>query len=222
MKVKSQIRMVNIMKENRGITLIALVITIVISVILSTISIFAVLGENGIIAKIQEAKDIHQQVAIEEQDKLNTADKTVGDYLNNIDGNASLIPRGPNGKPLVTALTKIQSGTIKAEDKNGNPITVPGGFKVRTDLGETVQMGIVIEDDQNNQFVWIPVSNTNKDGSNLVILDSGAQTEITLGRYTFSTSTGAATIKQKASEYVQTVTITDELGFGFQESSTYR
>lgn len=81
MKVKSQIRMVNIMKENRGITLIALVITIVISVILSTISIFAVLGENGIIAKIQEAKDIHQQVAIEEQDKLNTADKTVGGRL---------------------------------------------------------------------------------------------------------------------------------------------
>ena len=42
--------------KNSGITLIALVVTIVVLIILATVSINAVLGQNGIIAKAQEAK----------------------------------------------------------------------------------------------------------------------------------------------------------------------
>ena len=47
---------------------------------------------------------------------------------------------------------------------------MPGGFKIASDSGTTVQEGIVIEDSDittyedgttstGNQFVWIPVSN---------------------------------------------------------------
>ena len=44
------------MKKNKGITLVALVVTIVVLLILAGVSINLVLGNNGIIAKAQEAK----------------------------------------------------------------------------------------------------------------------------------------------------------------------
>jgi len=44
------------MKTNKGITLIALVITIIILIILAAIAINAVFGENGLILRAQEAK----------------------------------------------------------------------------------------------------------------------------------------------------------------------
>lgn len=47
----------NLKKKAKGITLIALVITIVILLILAGISMSFVLGENGIITKAQEARD---------------------------------------------------------------------------------------------------------------------------------------------------------------------
>ena len=43
-------------KDTRGITLVALVITIVVLLILVGISINLVLGDNGIITKAQEAR----------------------------------------------------------------------------------------------------------------------------------------------------------------------
>lgn len=43
-------------KDQKGITLIALVVTIVVLLILAGISIFAVLGENGIISKAKDSK----------------------------------------------------------------------------------------------------------------------------------------------------------------------
>ena len=44
------------MKNNKGITLVALVVTIVVLLILAGVSINLVLGNNGIIAKAQDAK----------------------------------------------------------------------------------------------------------------------------------------------------------------------
>ena len=52
---KSIIKMYNI-RKNTGITLIALVITIIILIILAAITINAVFGENGLILRAQESK----------------------------------------------------------------------------------------------------------------------------------------------------------------------
>ena len=46
----------NDMKKNKGITLVALVVTIVVLLILAGVSINLVLGDNGIIAKAKEAQ----------------------------------------------------------------------------------------------------------------------------------------------------------------------
>ena len=71
-------------------------------------------------------------------------------------------------------------------------MVVPKGFKVVISEATTVPEGIVIEDVNGNQFVWIPVGTVYKDST-------GTNTStIKLGRYTFSTSDGIPTMKQAA------------------------
>ena len=45
-------------------------------------------------------------------------------------------------------------------DENGNKIVVPAGFKIvsddTTNNAQTVEQGIVVEDEKENQYVWIP------------------------------------------------------------------
>lgn len=54
------------MKGNRGITLIALVITIIVLLILAGVSINAIIGENGIASKAQEAGTETRAAGVEE------------------------------------------------------------------------------------------------------------------------------------------------------------
>ena len=88
--------------------------------------------------------------------------------------------------------------TIK--DEKGNKITVPGGFKIASDSGDTVQQGVVIEDVnastdeevRGSQFVWIPVGKFTKDNGE-------PSNEIILGRYTFAKDgQGTPTLEQAA------------------------
>ena len=62
------------MKKQNGITLIALVVTIVVLLILAGVALNLVLGENGIITRGQEAKIAHEVGAEKEDLKLNVAD----------------------------------------------------------------------------------------------------------------------------------------------------
>ena len=62
------------MKKNSGITLIALVITIIILIILAGISISATLGANGIITRATQGKENYEIAANEEQQMLANLD----------------------------------------------------------------------------------------------------------------------------------------------------
>lgn len=62
-------------RNHTGITLIALVITIIILLILAGISIFALTGENGLLKKAETAKRNTQISAYEEEIKLEIADE---------------------------------------------------------------------------------------------------------------------------------------------------
>ena len=44
-------------------------------------------------------------------------------------------------------------------DDNSNTITVPAGFKIASDSPTKQEDGIVVEDKDGNQYVWIPVAN---------------------------------------------------------------
>ena len=60
------------MKSNKGITLIALIITIIVLIILAGISIAVLTGEDGLITKAKQGALNYQNAAIEEQQALNS------------------------------------------------------------------------------------------------------------------------------------------------------
>ena len=46
--------------------------------------------------------------------------------------------------------------TTTIQDDLGNSVVIPGGFHLDAESGTSVEEGIVIEDANGNQFVWIP------------------------------------------------------------------
>ena len=201
----------NYLKQN-GITLIALVVTIVVLLILAGVSLNAIFSENGIIKRAQDAQNKMNQATENDQKGINELSNWLDSKINGSSGgNTTGGDNTPTEKTLITDSsltsndrTTSESTTVIAKDKKGNQVVVPGGFKISGDSGESVEQGIVIEDKEGNQFVWVPVSNINGDGSNLIIKDNGNKVEITLGRYTFNYEDEATILIQKGSEYDQT------------------
>ena len=60
----------DIFKKNKGITLIALVVTIIVLLILAGISISMLTGQNGILKRAAEAKEKTKQSQAEELSAL--------------------------------------------------------------------------------------------------------------------------------------------------------
>ena len=179
--------------NQKGITLIVLVVTIVVLIILAAITISAVFDDGGIMDKAKEAESKMNEGIQSDKDDVNTLANILKNYT-----------EGPKitDPSLKSDDRTTDSKTIISKDEKGNQVVLPGGFKIADDSGDTVQEGIVIEDKDGNQFVWIPVSNINNDGSNKIIKNDGTEVEITLGRYTFATTTpGTPTLVQKGSEY---------------------
>ena len=189
-----------------GITLIALVVTIVVLLILAGVSINAIFSENGIIKRAKDAQNKMDQATQNDLDSINELNNWIDGKTNGTTGGGTTGGDDtPTEKPLITDSsltsndrTTSESTTVIAKDKKGNQVVVPGGFKISSASGESVQQGIVIEDKDGNQFVWVPVSNK-------IVKDDGSEVEIILGRYTFATSSPGTPIPiQKGSEYDQT------------------
>lgn len=142
-------------KNQKGITLIALVITIIIILILSTVSINAVLSNQGILKSSQEIERMQNEAVESEKQSTN---KTLGEHTNVIDNP----PIDPTANWDTRKVDKVLS-----EDNIFVP--VPKGYTASTIDGEKkVSTGFVIKEGTNgnarsgiNEFVWVPVSNIN-------------------------------------------------------------
>ena len=168
------------MNKNKGITLIALVITIIILLILSGISISA-LTNQGLFKNAKAAQNATEKAEKEQGQRLNEYEDEINKYLNNAneDEKIGLITDNINKELSKTDNTKLK-------DEKGNRIVVPAGFKI-VNGATTVDKGIVIEDvtetaTKGSQFVWIPVGTITK--------SDGTTATITLGRYDFDSTTG--------------------------------
>ena len=168
------------MNKNKGITLIALVITIIILLILSGISISA-LTNQGLFKNAKAAQNATEKAEEEQGQRLNEYEDEINKYLNNAneDEKIGLITDNINKELSKTDNTKLK-------DEKGNRIVVPAGFKI-VNGATTVDKGIVIEDvtetaTKGSQFVWIPVGT--------IIKSDGTTATITLGRYDFDATTG--------------------------------
>ena len=128
----------NIVKKQTGITLIALVITIIVLLILAGVSIAMLTGNNGILTQAKFAKE-NTQTAKEQEEK--GLDK-INSYIN--------------------------EKTIKDNytDINGDKATIPEGFTV-DEKENIISKGLVVHgpdkvnDDKGSEFVWVPVPDIN-------------------------------------------------------------
>ncbi len=73
------------MKEQKGITLVALVITIIILLILAAISIATLSGDNGLFNRAKQAKNNTIDAQIRENEALNSYNNAIDNALQDID-----------------------------------------------------------------------------------------------------------------------------------------
>ncbi len=174
-------------RKDSGITLIALVVTITVLIILATVSINTVLGDNGIIARAQKARDSYSNSQKSEDEQMAVLANEMAEYDTNGGGSGggSDTPTKPTaGTTVAKPGTWTSSQVTPIADGNGGTVPLPSGFHY---VGGDISTGLVISDKQNdtldasgtsmgNQFVWIPVSS-----------------EADLTRTNFDTTTGQPT-----------------------------
>ncbi|MCI8637238.1 MAG: hypothetical protein HFJ36_05335, partial [Clostridia bacterium] len=66
----SIVKVKNEEKANKGITLIALVITIIVLLILAGVTIATLTGENGVLTKVQTAKNKTNEASVREKAQI--------------------------------------------------------------------------------------------------------------------------------------------------------
>ena len=71
-------------RENRGITLVALVVTIIVLIILAGVSIAMLVGENGIITQAQRAAQETEQAKKDEEAGLSSLETVIQEALGNV------------------------------------------------------------------------------------------------------------------------------------------
>ena len=144
-------------KSNKGITLIALVITIIVLLILAGVSIAMLTGQNGILTQAQNAKNRTEEAKGEEENRLNEYNNIINNYVN-----GGTTTGGDEEQAVVGQIVPVGGGN-KPYTNNGTAI-IPEGFAIVPGLDD-VSQGLVISDVANdtentgNQFVWVPVEN---------------------------------------------------------------
>ena len=145
-------------RKNKGITLIALVITIIVLLILAGVSIAMLTGQNGILSQAQKAKTETEQAAENEAAILSDYETKINEAL---------------------GIVQAEPGHYYEKDTDvtvgGKPITIPGGATVSgiDKENESVDNGFVIYitngeeitdwsnpeaiQETYDQFVWVPV-----------------------------------------------------------------
>ena len=179
-------------KQEKGITLIALVITIIVLLILAGVSIAMLTGQNGILTQAQNASkqtDIgeeKEQIALAYNGAVTekqSTDITAKDLNDQFKANGVNNATASGENPITVTFDSGRTYTI---DENGSiseptesnivaTMRIEGervetppmpetndSSNVFTHVEGTVDDGYVIEDSNGNQFVWVPVDKNQK------------------------------------------------------------
>ena len=129
-------------KEMKGITLVALVVTIVVLLILAGVSINSVLGENGIIIKAKEAAEKTAVAQEREMIERNLLEQELENSL-----------ATPTPKPQPTDGVKIPAGFYYVGGTKTSGIVISDNVN---DKDKYKNKAVVGTDLLGNQYVWIP------------------------------------------------------------------
>ena len=138
-----------------------MVVTIVVLLILAGVTISLLLDENGIIKKSKDARREYGTSKTNEQEQMDNAN----DWIEEATGKVTLAK-----VPVGTKASK--NGTINGEEGNSNNPTIPKNY-IPIDTAtstwgdgstapsqDSVNHGLVIKDEKNNEWVWVPVDST--------------------------------------------------------------
>ena len=137
----------NIVKKQSGITLIALVVTIIVLIILAGVSINMLVGENGIINMAQRAKEDTQQAANEEQHSL------TGVFESN----------------YVTYNGQLHVEGTKLMNENNEEVRLKGCVLANSDDGKFTKTILSnLKNKWNNNVIKVGLNNTSSGQSNII------------------------------------------------------
>jgi len=140
------------LKNKKGITLIALVITVVVMLILAGVAISVLVDGDGLFNKTRAAAEEYKNAAEEEAEQVKSLIEMINGHL-----------KYPLGTTVFTenkTYDELTTGTYN------NPI-IPKGFYPVNENGATwgtedgYKYGLIISDSAQNQYVWVPVDGTN-------------------------------------------------------------
>ena len=155
-------------EKEKGITLVALVITVVVMLILAGVAIAAVVDGDGLFSKTRQAAETYENAARNEGDTIQSMINQIDEYLGNKntgtgDGDDDNPPAGGATIGEIVDANKTFSGGTTGS--YSDPI-IPKGFAPVNEGNATwgsadgYQKGLVIQDASGNQFVWVPVDGT--------------------------------------------------------------
>ena len=126
-------------KQERGITLIALVVTIVVLLILAGVSISLVLNNNGVIGKAKDARNQYAEAQTNDEKQL----EETSDWIDEMETGIKKVYGVPIPEGFVY-VGGIKASGLVISDATADKEKYKGKTTVGTDL-------------EGNQFVWIPV-----------------------------------------------------------------
>ena len=118
--------------RKKGITLIALVVTIVVLLILAGVTISTVFSENGLIQKAQEAKDVQLIATYQDRIEIVCINWSLDKSLNDEIGIDNLWERMKDAGIILD----IERDVEKIDDNGNYVITVPEGYKFQIHIDE--------------------------------------------------------------------------------------
>ena len=137
-------------RKEKGITLIALVITIIVLLILAGVSIAMLTGENGILTQAQRAKTETENAQEEEENRLNQYE----DYINKATG---VLTGGEwdETKGVNTPALKENMELVKWDDTSKSFVSDDTNSSYDYNNQQWANAKVTI-DEVDSYFVWIP------------------------------------------------------------------
>ncbi len=191
-------------KNERGITLLALIITVVIMIILAAVTLNVTLGDGGIIDQAKTAAEATVNSAQSEQEQLDSLEQELANLLAEPEGPAQV--EGvtiPDGFYYVGG-TKAEGIVISDSPEDENKGT---GHEVAQNM-------------QGNQFVWIPVEDDSAFQRYLGYYDGELDTENPLTEYSEPFANGYASEQSEYDAMVANVLANNGFYVGRYEAGT--
>ena len=132
--------------RNKGITLIALVITIIVLLILAGVAIATLTGDNGILTRAQEAKNKTEQAEKDEKTNLAQTEDIINEYLNGVeveqvtDENPGVLETEGTDTYIINSIEDLV--VFASNVTNGN-----------TYEGKTVKLGLSLDFNSTKSYV---------------------------------------------------------------------